>query len=95
MGRTRVRHRRLALTLAAALVAGAWAGPVARALSHEAVPMGAGSYVVRRGDTLWSIAHRLRPGEDPRPLVDALAAANAVDAAALVPGQVLVVPPAP
>jgi len=83
------------VTLAVALIAGAWAGPVARALSHQPVPAAAGSYVVRRGDTLWSIADRLRPGEDPRPLVDALAAANAVDAAALVPGQVLLVPASP
>lgn len=84
------------MTLAVGLLAGAWAGPMARALSpHEPVTAAAGSYVVRRGDTLWSIANRLRPGEDPRPLVDALATTNAVDAAALVPGQVLVVPRTP
>lgn len=50
------------------------------------------TYVVRPGDTLWSIAEQLAPGEDPRPLVDALARANAVPPGALVPGQVLVVP---
>lgn len=50
------------------------------------------TYVVRPGDTLWSIAERLVPGEDPRPLVDALARANAVSPGTLVPGQVLVVP---
>ncbi len=50
------------------------------------------TYVVRPGDTLWSVAEQLAPGEDPRPLVDALARANAVPPGALVPGQVLVVP---
>ena len=29
--------------------------------------------VVRPGDSLWSVAARLAPGEDPRPVVDALA----------------------
>ena len=31
-------------------------------------------YIVRPGDTLWSIAERLSPGSDPRPLVDDLTA---------------------
>ena len=34
------------------------------------------SYVVRPGDTLWSIARRLQPTGDIRPLVDALAASR-------------------
>ena len=29
-------------------------------------------YVVEPGDTLWSIARRVAPGHDPRPVVDAL-----------------------
>jgi Tfp pilus assembly protein FimV len=33
-------------------------------------------YVVQPGDTLWAIASRLRPGEDPRPLVAQLVAAH-------------------
>ena len=33
-------------------------------------------YVVQTGDTLWSIAHRLQPTGDVRPLVDRLAAAH-------------------
>jgi nucleoid-associated protein YgaU len=80
------------VTLTVAVVAAAWAGPVSGVLSGEAVPAAGASYVVRRGDTLWAIAHRLRPGEDPRPLVDSLAAANGVDAGSLVPGQILIVP---
>lgn len=34
------------------------------------------SYVVQPGDTLWSIAHKLRPTDDPRSLVDELASRN-------------------
>jgi Tfp pilus assembly protein FimV len=33
-------------------------------------------YVVQPGDTLWSIAAELAPESDPRPIVDALRAAN-------------------
>jgi hypothetical protein len=32
--------------------------------------------VVRPGDSLWSVASRLVPGSDPRPVVDALASAR-------------------
>src|SRR4051794_14243057 len=32
--------------------------------------------IVRPGDSLWSVAQRLAPGEDPRPVVDALAQAR-------------------
>lgn len=46
--------------------------------------------VVRPGDTLWAIAVRLAPDEDPRPLVDELMAAR--DGAPLEPGEVIVVP---
>jgi LysM domain len=34
------------------------------------------TYVVEPGDTLWSIARRVAPGQDPRPVVDGLIAAN-------------------
>jgi hypothetical protein len=43
------------------------------------------SYVVQPGDTLWSIARRLRPHGDVRPLVDQLE--SRAGGAALVPGQ--------
>ena len=33
-------------------------------------------YVVQPGDTFWGIASRLRPGDDPRPLVAELVAAH-------------------
>jgi hypothetical protein len=41
---------------------------------------------------LWSIAVSRAPGSDPRPVVQAIADANRVDAGSLVPGQVLVIP---
>jgi Tfp pilus assembly protein FimV len=34
------------------------------------------TYVVEPGDTLWSIARRVAPGHDPRPVVDGLIEAN-------------------
>jgi Tfp pilus assembly protein FimV len=35
---------------------------------------GVSTYVVQPGDTFWSIARRMSPGGDPRPLVDRLVA---------------------
>ena len=46
--------------------------------------------VVRPGDTLWAIALRVAPDEDPRPLVDEHMAAR--DGAPLEPGEVIVLP---
>jgi len=96
MDRTRVRRRRLALGVVGALLAGAWAGPVARAVdgARQLESVARSTYLVREGDTLWSIARRVTPGEDPRPLVDAISAANGVEAGALVPGQTLLIPAA-
>ena len=70
MTRTRVRRRRLTLTVSVALVAAAWAGPAVRALGSPEQPtrIGRSSYVVREGDTLWTIARRLAPESDPRPM---------------------------
>jgi nucleoid-associated protein YgaU len=84
----------LVVVVAASTALGAWAGPAADAfgLGDRIEPVVRTSYVVRDGDTLWSIASRLVPGEDPRPVVDAIAAINGVDAGALVPGQTLVIP---
>jgi LysM domain len=93
MTRTRVRRRRLTVTVSVALVAAAWAGPAVRALGSPEEPtrIARSSYVVREGDTLWTIARRLAPGSDPRPLVDLLSTANGIEASELMPGQTLVV----
>ena len=48
-------------------------------------PVARVSVVVAPGDTVWSIATSLAPDDDPRPVVDAIVAANG--GSALVPGQ--------
>jgi Tfp pilus assembly protein FimV len=47
--------------------------------------------VVAPGDTLWSIARRVAPGRDPRPVVDGLIEANDVRGG-LQAGQELSIP---
>ncbi len=49
-------------------------------------------YVVRPGDTVWSIAVGAAGGADPRAVVDAIAVRNGIDAGSVVPGQALVIP---
>ncbi len=46
------------------------------------------AYVIQPGDTIWSVARRIQPAGDIRPLVDELVDRNG--GAALRPGQVLV-----
>jgi hypothetical protein len=86
--------RRLAVLLAALLLV-AGAGIVLRAaggsLTHEppAAPASspiAGDHVVQPGDTIWSVARRLQPEGDLRPLVDELVA---VHGTGLVVGEVI------
>lgn len=73
----RARRRRLTGLVATALLAlvvGAAANTLLRD-GESARPMrplsavGDGVYVVQPGDTLWSVAERLAPSGDPRPLV--------------------------
>lgn len=75
-------------------VVGVLSGPVANAVgvSGGAEAGSARTYVVRPGDTLWSIARRSSPSVDPRLVVGAIASANQVDPGALVPGQELSIP---
>jgi LysM domain len=97
------RRRRIAaavlgvvLVLVAAQAGGALGGsPLAVPERRPASsPTGSGAgltrYVVQPGDSLWSIAEQLAPGEDPRPIVDALAEARG--GTALVPGETVVWP---
>jgi len=85
--------RRLAVLLAALLLV-AGAGIVLRAaggsLTHEPpaapatpAPITAGNVVVQPGDTLWSVARRLQPEGDVRPLVDRLVAEHGGEALAV------------
>ena len=90
MARTRVRRGGTGLVVVVTAIVVA-AGPVGRALApHTGVA--AARYVVRQGDTVWSIAGRMGGGGDRRPLVDAIVRANDVDPGHLVPGQTLVIP---
>jgi hypothetical protein len=83
---TRVRRRRLAvLVVGVALAFGLpgalrlGAGVTSPAPQRNPVPLqtlNGETYVVQRGDTLWTIATRLAPDSDPRPVVDALRSAN-------------------
>ncbi len=54
------------------------------------VPADTRVWIVRPGDTLWSIAEAVRPGHDVRPLVDRLAAE--VGSTDLYPGETVVIP---
>jgi hypothetical protein len=93
------RRRIAAAVLAAAVVVVAGQAGVALGgtpLAPERTPTSSSSgssssagsvVVVGPGDTLWSIASRLAPGEDPRPRVDAMSAAR--DGRALVPGETI------
>ncbi|HEX4942244.1 MAG TPA: LysM peptidoglycan-binding domain-containing protein [Actinomycetota bacterium] len=94
MGRTRVRRRRLVELTVVIGVVGVLSGPVANAVGFGGVAEAgsARTYVVRPGDTLWSIARRSFPSVDPRLVVGAIASANQVDPGALVPGQQLSIP---
>src|SRR5439155_8521771 len=82
VNRTRVRRRRLGagglLVLALSVSAPAVSAPVTGRPSR-----GTGApdrYVVQPGDTLWSIALRHAPGNDPRRIIQAIVDANQVDA---------------
>ena len=86
------------LSVAVGVVLGA---PVAGALGRHPQPEDAKIppakrweqvYVVRAGDTVWSIAEGVAEGSDPREVVDAIAARNGIEPGAVVPGQALVIP---
>ena len=76
------RRRAVAAGLVVALVLVLWAA--SSALGGDPLPVServpalhpGEVYVVQPGDTLWSIAQRLKPHDDPRPVVDRLVAAH-------------------
>jgi hypothetical protein len=94
------KRRNILLLLVAAgiLVALAlpWGGAGGRPLATPGparagdAPVAHELYIVQPGDTLWSIAQRLVPGGDPRPIEQELEAQTRGDV--VVPGQRLVLP---
>jgi LysM repeat protein len=64
-----------------------------RAGSGAPVPAASRIYVVKPGDTIWSIVRTQSDArEDPRPLVDRLIRVNHLRGALIWPGQKLVLP---
>ncbi|MGZ4691944.1 MAG: hypothetical protein ACXVKA_17065 [Acidimicrobiia bacterium] len=73
-------RRRLAVLLGAVIVV-LTAGQAGAALGSSPLaapgrPPSVVRYVVRPGDSLWTVAGRVAPGKDPREVVDALAQAR-------------------
>ena len=64
--------------------------PSVAVIDLDTQPVARATYVVRSGDTLWSIARRIQPTGDVRPLVDQLAAER--DGRPLQPGERITVP---
>lgn len=94
MHRTYVR-RRLVAVASAMLLPVMLAGPIARAVGitgDPAVLVASRTYVVRRGDTLWSIASSVAPTRDPRRVIGELDRLNRGPIDSLEPGQVLLIP---
>jgi nucleoid-associated protein YgaU len=95
MERTYVRRRRTLAAVASLVLLLTIGSPVARAFGGTDAPdVPAATYVVKAGDTLWSIAEGHAPGEDPRVVVHQIAELNDLDGGPLVPGRALVLPDA-
>ncbi len=91
-----VRRRRIlfvvmaGLSLALALPLSGTGGHSHPTGSARAEPVAPGVYTVQPGDTLWTIAARLDPSADPRPLVVQLAAQTGSET--VVPGEKIDLP---
>jgi len=86
------RRGRLVL-IALALLLAAIAVVLAAPASQAAPPAGpAPTVVVKRGDTLWSIAARYAPGRDPYRAIDEIRRLNGLTDYTIQPGQRLTLP---
>jgi Tfp pilus assembly protein FimV len=99
-------HTRLRLTVRGRRVLAAIAAVPSAALLSVAI-LGGGAALASRadasnahfekvtvhsGDTLWGIAERVAPREDPRDVVDAIVSLNALEQVTLTPGQRIAIP---
>ena len=75
----------VALVLVMARAGAALGGSTPAAPERHPAHTEALSTVVRPGDSLWTVAERLVPGDDPRPVVDALSEAR--HGTVLTPGE--------
>jgi hypothetical protein len=81
----------LLLTLVGLLLVAFSVGRTTADATHGRAPVRR-TTVVQPGETLWTIAHRVAPGADPRVTVDRLARLNDLGARPIVAGQRLVLP---
>lgn len=92
-----MRNIRSTLALAAlALLAGLALGfgaPRLGAAERNSPSASVEVHVVSNGDTLWGLAGRLAPGEDPRRFVYEVQRLNGLRGGRIFPGQRLVLPP--
>ena len=83
----------LLLVASALLLMGRVVGAPARADgSVGQAPILTQSVVVEQGDSLWNIAQRLAPSQDPRAVIQEIRELNALRSNLIQPGQVLLVP---
>ncbi|HET6714627.1 MAG TPA: LysM peptidoglycan-binding domain-containing protein [Actinomycetota bacterium] len=93
MHRTYVRRRLVVIVTTIGIML-ALGGQAARGLAGDPLePAVSRTYVVRQGDTLWSIAARLAPDRDPRAVILELERLNESAIDGLVPGRSLSIPP--
>ncbi len=82
----------LGVVLLAVLVAGVLLGGGTARGGQEARPLPMHEVVVGPGQTLWQIAERAAPGEDPRDVVLRIVEANRLQGANVRPGTRILVP---
>ena len=75
----------VALLFVMARAGAALGGSTPAAPERHPAHTSAASTIVRPGDSLWTVAQRLVPGDDPRPVVDALSEAR--HGTVLTPGE--------
>jgi LysM repeat protein len=92
---TRLTRRGRVLLLAALVAVLFGAFSLGRSVSEAAAPSAQPAphlVTVEQGDSLWTLAQRVAPDNDPREVVALIRDLNDLSSAGLVPGQQLVLP---